>query len=83
MQRLSPSENAVKFGLGNWLSDEAMAFFSQNGFVVFGQLFGHQERDQILKAVDAVVAGLPPKHADLQMGSAGTESPGRAGPIPS
>ena len=83
MERLSPSENEAKFPLGNRLSDEASAFFNANGFVVFEQLFGQEERDHILDAVDAVVESLPPDHPIFRWGSAGMENPGRAGPTTS
>ena len=79
VERLSPHENEAKFPLGNRLSDEASAFFNANGFVVFEQLFGQEERDHILDAVDAVVESLPPDHPDLQMGIGwdGKPRPGR------
>ena len=78
-KRFSPKENDVKFALGSQLSDEAMAFFAENGFIVFEQLFDDEERDQLLRAAGAVVESLPADHPDLQMGigPSGEPSPGR------
>lgn len=78
-QRWSPTENQVKFAFGAPISGDALAFLGENGYVVFGQLFGDGERDQILKAVDAVVESLPADHPDLRMGidADGKPCPGR------
>lgn len=78
-KRFSPSENQVKFTLGDCLSTETKAVFSKNGFVVFRQLFDPEERARILDAVDTVVKRLPSGHPDLQMGTGpdAEPSPGR------
>ena len=78
-QRWSPSENQVKLALGARISGDALAFLGANGYVVFGQLFGDEERDRILQAVDVVVESLSADHPDVRMGIGvdGKPSPGR------
>jgi hypothetical protein len=79
-ERLSPRENTSKFRLGDEVPAAALKFFQQHGFVVFQRVFTEQERARTLRAVDRVVAMLPPEHPDLALGT-GPDGRPRAGRV--